>query len=554
MNTTTTTNTPMVTGSVVAGSVVAGSAVAGSAVEAVEDTGVMVSVRRYTAADLLAVAKVAVLAAGRWLAWLAAWLARHSHWTVAWMVVAGLTWLGDPTAAVWPLLAGVGPGLVCMVWAGVWPSGYERWCAGPARRTGWRVRARRSWNHVARTCGLSARQVVARKKDPATGRRVEVHGEVVPRLRRVRVHANVIELHVIARPGQTAEAIADVVDRVGATYRAECVRARVVSSSRVIIELVMSDLLSVPVVAAGPEPVAVTDRVRLGRTQTGADWCHQVRGRSTLVIGASGAGKGSVLWGLVMGLAPAVHVDMCRLYGVDLKEGIELSFAEPLFSSTAYTVTDAVRTLRLLDQIVTERGKVMRGKTRDFTPTVGDPLHVLVIDELAELVMHGDLDQRREADKLLRSLLARGRALGVVVVACVQDPRKEIVTARNLFGQVICLRVRESTETTMALDAMAARAPAHLIPPTTPGIAWVVDETGNTDRVRADYWSDQIIREWSTRYATTVHTDLPENDGDSDGKGEGGGGSRTTRSRTPRGPRAPRTPRSTVAGAGDGAA
>jgi DNA segregation ATPase FtsK/SpoIIIE, S-DNA-T family len=381
---------------------------------------------------------------------------------------------------------------------------------------------------------------------------------VVPRLRRVRVASNVVELHVTARPGQTAEAIADVVDRVGATYRAECVRARVVSSSRLVIELVMSDLLSVSVIATGPEPVAVTDRVRLGRTQTGANWSHQVRGRSTLVVGASGAGKGSVLWGLVMGLAPAVHVDTARLYGVDLKEGIELSFAEPLFSSMAYDVPDAVRTLRLLDAIVTERGKVMRGKTRDFTPTVGDPLHVLVIDELAEIVMHGDIDQRREADKLLRSLLARGRALGVVVVACVQDPRKEIVTARNLFGQVICLRVRESTETVMVLDAMAARAPAHLISPAAPGTAWVVDETGNADRVRADYWTDHMIREWSTRYATTVRTDLPatNNRGDRGGNegDEGGGGGGI--SGTPRGPRSPRTPRqprtTTSAASGEG--
>jgi hypothetical protein len=148
----TTTNTPMATGPVVAGS---------------EDTGV--SMRRYTAADLLAVVRVVAGAAGRRLVWLAGWMARHYHWTVAWMVVAAVLWSAGVSALV-PVLAGVGPGVVCAVWAGLTPSGYERWCAGPARRLGWRIRSRRSWAHVARTCGLSARQVVARKRDKATGK------------------------------------------------------------------------------------------------------------------------------------------------------------------------------------------------------------------------------------------------------------------------------------------------------------------------------------------------------------------------------------------------
>jgi DNA segregation ATPase FtsK/SpoIIIE, S-DNA-T family len=531
--TTTTNPTTATTALVVAGSADTGSAEAGS-----DEAGVVV--RRYTLAEWFAAGRVVAGGVGRWLAWFGLWTFRHYHWTVAWLVVTVVCWsVGLPP--LWPVLVGLGPGLGCATWAGLTPSGYERWCGGPCRRLGWRVRAWRSWAHVARTCGLSARQVVKRRRDSKTGKRVEIHGDVTPRLRWVRARSNVVELHVTARPGQTSTAIAEAVDRVGATYRAEAVRARIVSASRVVIELVMTDLLTTPVTAGAPVPVAVTDRVRVGRTQTGADWCHQVRGRSTLVVGASDAGKGSVMWGLVMGLAPAVHVDMCRLYGVDLKEGIELSFGRDLFTTFTDRVTGALATLRLLDAIVTERGALMRGVTRNFTPTVGDPLHVLVIDELAEIVMHGDLDQRREADKLLRSLLARGRALGVVVIACVQDPRKEVVTARNLFGLVVCLRVRESVETDMVLDAMAARAPAHLIPPTAPGTAWVVDDTGNADRVRADYWSDQAIREWSTRYATPTRIELPTTDNGDEGEGGGGGGG--TRTRAPRGPRTPRTPR-----------
>ena len=95
----------------------------------------------------------------------------------------------------------------------------------------------------------------------------------------------------------------------------------------------------------------------------------------------------------------------------------------------------------------------------------GDPLHVLVIDELAALTAYADPDVRREAGRLLSEMLTQGRALGVVVVACVQDPRKETVGMRGLFTQTVALRLRSAEETRMVLgDGMAdarAGAPDH---------------------------------------------------------------------------------------------
>jgi DNA segregation ATPase FtsK/SpoIIIE, S-DNA-T family len=459
----------------------------------------------------LAVAWVAGRGAGVWGWWCVRWCARHYYWTLG-ASFAVIVALAVDASLVWPLLIGVGPLVVCATWAGVAPAGYEGWCAGPARRLGWRVMAWRRWRRVAVNCGLAARQVVKRKRDSKSGKRVEVVADVVPRLRWVRARSNVISLFITTRDGQTSEQIAEVVD------------------SRLVIELVMGDLLSVPVTATGVDAYVVVDKVRLGRTQTGADWYLKVHGKSTLIVGASGSGKGSPLWGVIMGLAPAVHVDMCRLYGVDLKEGIELAFGAEMATTFASTVPEAVATLRLLDKIITDRGAVMRGKNRDFTPELGDPLHVLVIDELAELTCYGGSPELRiEADKLLKSILARGRALGVVVIAAVQDPRKEVVAARNLFGQVICLRVKESAETDMVLDAMAKRAPAHLISSLAPGTAWVVDDTGNADRVRADYWPDHVIRSVAVKHPTDIRLQLPALDADDD-----------TPTRAPRRPRSPR--------------
>ena len=229
----------------------------------------------------------------------------------------------------------------------------------------------------------------------------------------------------------------------------------------------MVEVLSTARNAVEPDPRAVCDRVRLGRTQSGGDWWLPIRGRHTLVAGRTGSGKGSVLWGIGCGLAPAVRADVVRLWGVDLKRGVELAMGAGLFSARAYTPDEALGVLRALMGVIDERGAVMAGATRLHEPTVGDPLHVLVIDELAALTAYADISIRREADRLLSEILTQGRALGVVVVACVQDPRKDVVSMRGLFTQTVALRLASADETVMVLgEGMTRIAPAHRISPT----------------------------------------------------------------------------------------
>jgi S-DNA-T family DNA segregation ATPase FtsK/SpoIIIE len=143
---------------------------------------------------------------------------------------------------------------------------------------------------------------------------------------------------------------------------------------------------------------------------------------------------------------------------------------------------------------------------------------------------------------MLAEVLTQGRALGVVVVACVQDPRKDVVGMRGLFTQTVALRLRSAEETVMVLgDGMSKVAPAHRISPTHPGTAWVVDDTGAADRVRADFWPDPLIRDLSRRYATEVHSDIRPEDGGTEP--EGARATSEVPVSAPRAPRKPRTPR-----------
>lgn len=399
------------------------------------------------------------------------------------------------------------PLVVLLAWSQAAPASFEQRYAGPTRRRLWRRRVRERWAELMQECGLASRGIPRRTRD--AGPYFDV-----PRLRRVRTSGDVLELTVETRRGQTVEELHNGIPKLASSMRASTFRVRPAEGRRAgfssVVELVMRDSLTGATRADGAPRHVMYDEVTLGRSQSGGHWQLAVRGRHTLVAGCSGAGKGSVLWGLCCGLAPAVARDVVRLWGVDLKRGVELEMGASLFSARAYTPRDAVEVLKALLAVVDERGHAMAGSSRLHEPTEGDPLHVLVIDELAALTAYSDVTIRREAERLLSELLTQGRALGVVVVACVQDPRKDVVPMRGLFTQTVALRLRSVEETIMVLgEGPAAIAPAHRISPVSPGTAWIVDDTGAVDRVQADYWPDDIIRMTAETYPTPVHFDPP---------------------------------------------
>jgi S-DNA-T family DNA segregation ATPase FtsK/SpoIIIE len=240
---------------------------------------------------------------------------------------------------------------------------------------------------------------------------------------------------------------------------------------------------------------------------------------------------------------------------VDLKRGVEVGMGRHLFSEVATTPAEALDVLNRLLRVVDERGHRMAGVTRLHQPTSAEPLHVLAIDELAVLTAYADPEIRKEASRLLAEVLTQGRALGVIVLACVQDPRKEVIGLRGLFTQTVALRLRSADETRMVLgDGAAALAPAHRISPSAPGTAWVIEEDGSADRVRADYWPDDLVRDVATHNpapyvpdtAAPVEPVGPVHDAEADRGSVVDGepsGVTSVRSRKPRAPRQPRSDR-----------
>jgi S-DNA-T family DNA segregation ATPase FtsK/SpoIIIE len=100
-------------------------------------------------------------------------------------------------------------------------------------------------------------------------------------------------------------------------------------------------------------------------------------------------------------------------------------------------------------------------------------------------------------------VLSQGRAVGVHVIAAIQDPRKEVLPARGLFPTRIGLRLSEPAEVDMVLgDGMRDRgALCDRIPQTQPGVGYVVLEGDTTPmRVRFPFSDDDEIRDMARTY------------------------------------------------------
>ncbi|OBA97961.1 cell division protein FtsK [Mycolicibacterium fortuitum] len=379
------------------------------------------------------------------------------------------------------------------------PETYEERFATPVRLLRWRLWAHASWQKLCKRCGLSASEQVTRRDNE--GRQVTSTRWFHPKLLGTDVSRTTLRLTVRARMGQTVEDLERAVPAIRDAAGAHSARSVVVSPGTLRIELVMREQLSTTGHATPPTSVG-TAQVTLGRCENGSAWTLPLSGRHTLTVGCSGAGKGSIFWGIAGGLGPSVAAGVVHLVGIDLKYGIELSVGSGLFTKIATTEADAVETLAALEKLMNKRGNAMAGRTREHSPTKASPLVVLLIDELAGVTAYmSDPALRKEAAASLSRILTKGRALGIVVAAFLQDPRKEVLPMRGLFTQTIALRLRSRDEVTMVLgDGLADAAPAQRISPDKPGTGYVIADDGQVTKVRADFWSDEQIRSTAKQY------------------------------------------------------
>lgn len=119
-----------------------------------------------------------------------------------------------------------------------------------------------------------------------------------------------------------------------------------------------------------------------------------------------------------------------------------------------------------------------------------------VIDELATLTAFAERSVVRRIEQALGLLLTKGRAVGITVLAAVQDPGKDVVGWRDLFPTRVAMRLDNPIQIDMVLGegARDLGATADHISEHTPGVAFVrVEGTRAIRRVRASYLTDDDI-------------------------------------------------------------
>ncbi|MDF2562613.1 MAG: hypothetical protein K0R99_4059 [Microbacterium sp.] len=282
-----------------------------------------------------------------------------------------------------------------------------------------------------------------------------------------------------------------------------------ISSRRVRLSLVARAPLREKSFVPLPSRLDLSRPLTIGVRADGTPFRLAVAEKQTLLVGQSGSGKGSVIASVLAGLGPGIRDGVVTVDAIDLKGGVEAGSYIKLVRTSAWDYESARELLRGLVQELDDRLTTMRmSGYRKIEPSVATPLRLLIIDEAAHLIYQApDTKTRAEVDLLLKRILSTGRAAGYVVIAALQDPRKEALASRDLYTQTLALKFRTKDDAVLALGQSAydAGARCEQIPSTTPGTGFAIDgETGEIVQFRAFWVSDSDLREMARIYAPAL--------------------------------------------------
>ena len=306
------------------------------------------------------------------LAWIVRMIARHPL-AASILAAATVTWvkLGWVTLAAL-VLAAV---LMLTAWRWFWPVSFSRWVGRPARGAwrGWRYRRR--WAAVMTIAGAA----------PWYQGRV-----ILPVLGKVTATKYTDRVAVRLVSGQSATDFAKCANNLAQGFGALLCRVRSARSGAVVLEFVRRDALAA-LIPAVPIPAAPDLKaLPVGRREDGLPWLVRLHGTHVLVAGATGAGKASLLWGLVRALFPLLQDGLVRVLAADPKL-MELAYGRVIFDTYGYYAADPAAIAAMLDQAVADmqdRAGRCAGRQRDHVPTIEDPFTVILVDEVAFLTAY----------------------------------------------------------------------------------------------------------------------------------------------------------------------
>jgi DNA segregation ATPase FtsK/SpoIIIE, S-DNA-T family len=248
-------------------------------------------------------------------------------------------------------------------------------------------------------------------------------------------------------------------------------------------------------VPVGP-PLSMFDPLFLGIDEFGAPVYIELPYHNLLAAGEPGGGKSGLLNTIAAHAALSENTRLVLFDGKLVELGMWEDVADEFVGPD---IDHAITTLRRLQTVMNNRYAWLRAHNkRKIARTDRLSVIVAMVDEIAYYsATVGTEQQQKEFAALLRDLVARGRAAGVIVVAATQRPSFDIIptSLRDIFGYRAAFRCTTSNSSNIILGQGWAEQGynANDIAPTNQGAAYLLAEGGTPRRVKVAYLTDAQI-------------------------------------------------------------
>jgi S-DNA-T family DNA segregation ATPase FtsK/SpoIIIE len=243
--------------------------------------------------------------------------------------------------------------------------------------------------------------------------------------------------------------------------------------------------------------MSMFDPIFLGIDEFGQPVYVHLSYRNLLAGGEPGGGKSGLL-NII-----AAHAALSTNTRLVLFDGKLVELGQWEDSADVFVGPDiehAIRVLRHLQTLMNNRYAWLRAHQRRKISSQ-DRLSVIValFDEIAYYsATVGTKQQQEEFSALLRDLVARGRAAGIIVVAATQRPSFDIIptSLRDIFGYRAAFRCTTPNSSNIVLGHGWAEQGYNAtdIAPTNQGAAYLLAEGGVPRRIKVAYLSDTQLQ------------------------------------------------------------